>query len=73
MPSVSFMVQIDTSTQLDAYIEKHGLRSRTHAIQKLLEIEKSTSSGEFFTCKKCNAPYKTPLEKRHDLMEENSQ
>ena len=69
MPSVSFSVQMDTSTQLDAYTKKHELRSRTHAIQKLLEIEKTTSSGEFFTCKKCNAPYKTPLEKRHDLME----
>jgi hypothetical protein len=31
---------MDTATQLDTYIEKHGLRSRTHAIQKLLEIEK---------------------------------
>jgi RNA polymerase-binding transcription factor DksA len=69
MPSVSCSVQLEVSTQLDAYIEKHGLRSRTHAIQKLLEIEKSTSNGDFFTCKKCNAPYKTPLEKRHDLME----
>ena len=65
MPSVSFSVQMDTSTQLDAYTKKHELRSRTHAIQKLLEIEKTTSSGEFFTCKKCN----TSLEKRCDLME----
>jgi metal-responsive CopG/Arc/MetJ family transcriptional regulator len=40
MPSVSFSVQMDTATRLDTYIEKHGLRSRTHAIQKLLEIEK---------------------------------
>ena len=40
MPSVSFSVQMDTATQLDTYREKHGLRSRTHAIQKLLEIEK---------------------------------
>jgi len=40
MPSVSFSVQMDTATQLDTYIEKYGLRSRTHAIQKLLEIEK---------------------------------
>jgi len=68
MPSSSFSVQQDTCDQLDAYRAKHGLRSRTHAIQKLLEIEKTTSSGEFFTCKKCNTPYKMPLEKRHDLM-----
>ena len=40
MPSVSCSIQMDTATQLDTYIEKHGLRSRTHAIQKLLEIEK---------------------------------
>ena len=69
MPSSSFSVQQNTCDQLDAYRVKHVLKSRTHAIQKLLEIEKTTSSGKFFTCKKCNALYKTPLEKIHDLME----
>mgnify|MGYP001079700207 CR=1 FL=1 len=66
MPSTSFSVQSDVSDKLDTYKEKHGLGSRTQAIQKLLKtVEDSIFDGESFTCKKCN----TSLEKRCDLME----